>query len=189
MGMATSSIATTTGSSDLRIRTRRALVHVLRLVLIFFGLIVACAILGIRFNLTESLPQKVLIVTHDNSASLVEFCPQGPAAELSMERGYRRPGICPDGGAPLLKPIVARAGDLVEVSSNGITVNGKLLRNSAPRPKDSQGRPLTSWPQGNYVVAAGFIWVVSQYHPLSFDSRYYGPIPVNLVRHHLRPIW
>src|SRR6266699_3342493 len=98
-----SAIPTTTGSTDHRIRARHALVHVLRLVLICCGLIVACAILGIRFNLTESLPQRVLIVTHDKSASLVEFCPQGPAAELSMERGYRRPGICPDGGAPLLK--------------------------------------------------------------------------------------
>lgn len=189
MGTATSSITTTTGSSDLRIRTRRALVHVLRLVLIFFGLIVACAILGIRFNLTESLPQRVFIVTNDDSAPIVEFCPQGPAARLSIERGYRRPGICADGGAPLLKPVVARPGDVVEVSSNGIMVNGKLLRNSAPRAKDSRGRPLNSWPEGTYVVAAGFIWVVSQYHPLSFDSRYYGPVPIALIRHHLRPLW
>ena len=188
MGMATSSIATT-GSSDLRIRTRRALVHVLRLVLVFFVVILACAILGIRFNLTESLPQRVFIVTNDDSAALVEFCPQGPAAELSIERGYRRPGICADGGAPLLKPVVARTGDVVEVSSNGITVNGKLLRNSAPRAKDSHGRPLAPWPQGSYVVSAGFIWVVSQYHPLSFDSRYYGPVSTALVRHHLRPLW
>jgi conjugative transfer signal peptidase TraF len=161
----------------------------LRLALVFFVVILVCAILGIRFNLTESLPQTVFIVTNDDSAPLVEFCPQGPAAELSIQRGYRRPGICADGGAPLLKPVVARAGDVVEVSSNGITVNGKLLRNSAPRPNDSHGRPLTSWPQGSYVVSEGFIWVVSQYHPLSFDSRYYGPVPTTLVRHHLRPLW
>jgi conjugative transfer signal peptidase TraF len=159
------------------------------LTIIFFGLIVACAILGIRFNLTESLPQTVFIVTNDSSAPLVEFCPQGPAAQLSIQRGYRLPGICPDGGAPLLKPVVARAGDAVEVSSDGITVNGKLLRNSAARNRDSRGRPLAAWPQGTYVVPTGFVWVVSQYHPLSFDSRYYGPVPVSLVRHHLRPLW
>ena len=179
----------TTGSSELRVRTRRALIHVLRLALIFFLVILACAIFGIRFNLTESLPQTVFIVTKDDSAPLVEFCPQGVAAQLSIQRNYRRPGICPDGGAPLLKPVVARAGDVVEVSSNAISVNGRALRNSAPRTKDSQGRPLTSWPEGVYVVPAGFVWVVSQYHPLSFDSRYYGPVPAALVRHHLRPLW
>jgi conjugative transfer signal peptidase TraF len=184
-----SSTTTTIGSSDLRLRTRRALVHVLRLALIFFVVVLACAVFGVRFNLTESLPQKVFVVTKDNSAPLVEFCPQGASAQLSVKRGYRLPGVCPDGGAPLLKPIVARAGDIVEVSANGIAVNGKLLRNSAPRTKDSRGRPLAPWPSGSYVVPAGFIWVVSQYHPLSFDSRYYGPVPVSLIRHHLRPLF
>src|SRR5947207_6069667 len=98
MEMSTSSTTTMIGSSEFRVRTRRALIHVLRLALIFFLLILACAIFGIRFNLTESLPQTVFIVTKDDSAPLVEFCPQGVAAQLSMERGYRRPGICPDGG-------------------------------------------------------------------------------------------
>jgi conjugative transfer signal peptidase TraF len=177
------------GSSDLRLRTRRALIQVLRLTIIFFSLVVICAVLGIRFNLTESLPQTVFITTSDPSATLVEFCPQEPAARLSVERRYRMPGICSDGGAPLLKPVVAREGDQVEVSTNGIAVNGKLLRNSAARTRDSRGRSLTSWPSGKYVVAAGFIWVVSEYHPLSFDSRYYGPVPIRLVRHHLRPLW
>src|SRR5438046_1555823 len=76
MEMATSSITMTTGSSELRVRTRRALIHVLRLALIFFLVILACAIFGIRFNLTESLPQTVFIVTKDDSAPLVEFSPK-----------------------------------------------------------------------------------------------------------------
>src|SRR5437667_6786158 len=92
MEMSTSSITTMIGSSDLRVRTRRALIHVLRLVLLFFMAILGCAIFGIRFNLTESLPQTVFIVTKDESAPLVEFCPQGPAAQTSIERRYRRPG-------------------------------------------------------------------------------------------------
>jgi conjugative transfer signal peptidase TraF len=187
--MATCSTTTTIGSSDLRLRTRRALIHVLRLALIFFFLVVACAVVGIRFNLTESLPERILVVTKDESAQLVEFCPQEAASSISVQRGYRVRGTCPDGDAPLLKPIIARAGDVVEVSSNGITVNGKLLRNSAPRTRDSRGRPLTSWPSGSYVVATGFVWVLSQHHPLSFDSRYYGPVPVSLIRHHLRPLF
>ncbi|PYV63559.1 MAG: hypothetical protein DMG97_37365 [Acidobacteria bacterium] len=85
-------------------------------------------------------------------------------------------------------PIVAHAGDTVEVSANGIAVNGTLVHNTAPRAADSRGRPLTPWRFGNYTVPAGFVWVASDYNPLSFDSRYYGPISVSNIRHHLRPL-
>ena len=88
----------------------------------------------------------------------------------------------------MLKPIVAQAGDTVEVSANGIAVNGTLLHNTSPRTIDSRGRPLTPWRFGTYTVPPGFVWVASQYNPLSFDSRYYGPIRVSQIRHHLRPL-
>jgi conjugative transfer signal peptidase TraF len=185
---------TTNGSSDepvhatgrLRERVRRALIRVFVFASIFCALVALCAILGIRFNLTESLPGFLYIVTSDDSSPLVDFCPEGTFAQLSKERGYRRRGICPDGAAPILKPIVAKAGDIVEVSSNGITVNGSLLRNTSPRTTDSRGRPLTHWPFGRYDVPPGFVWVASEYNPLSFDSRYYGPIQISHIRHHLR---
>ena len=72
------------------------------------------------------------VTTADASANLVEFCPAEPFATLSIVRGYRDPGICRDGAAPLLKPIVAKSGDVVEVSARGISVNGALLPNTAP---------------------------------------------------------
>ena len=174
------------GKSRDRERVRRALIRVFLLVSFFCALVGLCAIFGIRFNLTESLPGLLYIITDDGSSPLVDFCPEGTFAQLSKERGYRRPGICPDGAAPILKPVVAKAGDIVEVSSNGITVNGSLLRNTAPRTTDSRGRPLTHWPFGRYDVPAGFVWVASEYNPLSFDSRYYGPIQISHIRHHLR---
>ena len=51
-------------------------------------------------------------VSHDegNRANLVEFCPAEPFADLAIERGYRDAGICRDGAAPLLKPVVAIRG-------------------------------------------------------------------------------
>ena len=54
------------------------------------------------------------ITTADAGANLVEFCPAEPFATLSIVRGYRDPGACRDGAAPLLKPIVAKSGDVVE---------------------------------------------------------------------------
>ena len=44
---------------------------------------------------------------------------------------------------PLLKRVVALAGDVVSVSSSGVSINGQLLPNSAPLFDDEAGRPLT----------------------------------------------
>ncbi len=173
--------------SERRARIRHALIYVFLLATIFLALVSTCAFCGIRFNVSESLPGLIYIVS-DNSSPVVEFCPVGSFAELSKERGYRRRGICPDGASPMLKPIVAHAGDTVEVSAHGISVNGTPLHNTAPRTKDSRGRPLTPWRFGKYSLAPGFVWVASQYNPLSFDSRYFGPILVSQIRHHLRPL-
>lgn len=151
-----------TGLSDRLRNTRRA-------ALVATGVTVAAfqfsGSLGLRINTSPSLPMGLYITTADASANLVEFCPVEPFATLSRVRGYRAPGICGDGAAPLLKPIVAKAGDVVEVSALGISVNGVLFRNTAPFSADTKGRHLEAWPSGRYVVAPGTIWVASSYHP------------------------
>jgi conjugative transfer signal peptidase TraF len=96
--------------------------------------------------------------------------------------------VCPDGGAPLLKPVIARAGDVVEVSKAGIAVNGNVLPHTAPRTVDSKSRTLRPWPVGRYVVVAGTMWVASSYNDYSYDSRYFGPVPAAAILYHLRPL-
>jgi conjugative transfer signal peptidase TraF len=147
------------------------------------------SILGVRINMTDSLPKGLYLITREARAPLVEFCPEGVFSLLSVLRGYRPRGLCPDGGAPLLKPIIATAGDTVELSGEGIRVNGRLLPNTAPQRVDTAGRTLAAWPPGTYPVAFGTIWVASTYHAKSFDSRYFGPISAGQVRHHLRRLW
>lgn len=150
----------------------------------------AAATLGVRINTSYSLPMGLYIETNAVDAPFVEFCPQGRFAEESSQRGYRTPGFaCPDGAVPLLKPVVARAGDLVETSPTGIAVNGVLLPRTTPLNVDSTHRSLTPWPFGSYSVQAGTIWVASTYHPNSYDSRYMGPIPESLIRRKLRALW
>lgn len=143
--------------------------------------------LGIRINASPSLPLGLYIVTSDPKASLVEFCPAEPYASFAAARGYRTKGSCPDGATPLMKPVVARAGDQVRVTARGLFINGKLLPNTAPRGTDTMGRPMPSWPVGSYRVMPGTVWVASSHHPKSFDSRYFGPIPVSLISAHLSP--
>jgi conjugative transfer signal peptidase TraF len=145
--------------------------------------------LGLRVNMTRSLPMGLYVVTKDISCSLIEFCPSGPAAEESRIRGYRNAGSCPDGAEPLIKPIVAREGDIVEMSVNGISVNGRLLKNTAPMAADRLARRLKPWKFGKYRVRVGELWVASTYNYGSYDSRYFGPILISSVRYRLRPIW
>jgi conjugative transfer signal peptidase TraF len=146
-------------------------------------------VLGLRINATKSLPVGIYLITNDENAPLVEFCPQGVFSTLSLVRGYRPRGVCPDGGAPLIKQVIAHSGDTVVLSPEGIRVNGRFLTNTAPQQVDTAGRPLTAWPSGVYSVAPGTVWVASTYHPNSFDSRYFGPISLGLIRHRLRPLW
>lgn len=166
----------------------------LRRIALCLGLLAAVGIVagvaGIRINTSSSLPLGVYLRTRDPKASLVEFCPAEPFATVSRNRGYRVAGfLCPDRAVPLLKPLIARSGDAVEVSPAGIAVNGQLLRNTSALKRDGAGRPLRAWPSGVYVVTPGSVWVASTYSKGSYDSRYIGPVDEKLIRGRLKPLW
>lgn len=150
----------------------------------------AAGIFGIRINTSYSLPLGLYVATTDATANLIEFCPAQPFASESASRSYRTRGFaCPDGAVPLLKPIVASAGDLVIVTVEGISVNGMLLPKTYALSQDALGRPLQAWPQGLYRVEPGTVWVASTYNAGSYDSRYMGPIQIRQIRTRLRPLW
>ncbi len=151
------------------------------------GLFAITGIAGIRINTTLSLPIGLYVET-DSQSQLIEFCPSGVPAAISARRGYRGSGDCPDGAAPLLKPMVAHTGDAVQLTPEGISVNYHLLRNTAPLAFDTEHRPLEHFPFGRYVVGTDEVWVASSYNKRSFDSRYYGPVPKIQIRAHLRPL-
>jgi conjugative transfer signal peptidase TraF len=155
-------------------------------VIVSVGTFQLCGLLGIRINTSPSLPVGLYLVTTEGNANLVEFCPAEPFAALSLVRGYRSPGVCEDGGAPLLKPIIAKRGDLVDLSAHGIRVNGILLANTAPLTKDTKGRPLKSWPFGRFEVVPGTVWVASSYDSRSFDGRYFGPVWIVAIRNRVK---
>ncbi len=179
----------TVGLWDRLRKTRFPVIRRLALVAaaVSIGTFQLCGSLGICINTSPSLPVGLYFTTADGRANLVEFCPAEPFATLAIVRGYRDPGACQDGSAPLLKPVVAKSGDVVELSPRGISVNGALLPNTAPLSKDAKGRPLEAWPFGHYVVAPEMVWVASSYHPRSFDSRYFGPLPTAAIRSRLKP--
>ena len=163
-----------------------------RLALVAFSVAFAAfqlfGVAGLRINSSPSLPIGLYWTGSNPGAQLVEFCPAEPFASLAISRGYRDRGACTDGATPLMKPVAARTGDTVDLSEQGIAVNGRLLPNTAALRVDTYGRPLLPWPFGRYEVQPDTVWVASSHHPRSFDSRYFGPIPVSSVRDYLRPI-
>jgi conjugative transfer signal peptidase TraF len=158
-------------------------------------LAVAFGEFGFVFNFTHSAPlgiyRPVAAPTGPlpGSSPYAFFCPDQRWPGLKNNPNNRRSlGTCPDGYAALLKPVVAWPGDTVTTSPAGVAVNGTRVSNSAPLTRDSLGRDLHPYPYGTYQVLAGQIWVVSSYSAKSFDSRYFGPVPLTTVREWVRPL-
>ncbi len=158
---------------------------------VFATVLVLGAIVGLRLNIaSNSLPPGLYRIAPRGKGSDLLICPTGIAESISIGRGYRPKGAgCGDGYAPLLKPISARFGDTVTVSSAGIAINGRLLPNSKQYAKDALGRPLPQMPAGTYPVLPGTVWVISSYNRFSFDSRYFGPIPLDEKVRYANPFW
>ena len=150
---------------------------------------------GLIFNYTHSVPFGIYreiaapAGTPRNPAPYVFFCPDVRWPSMKGQPNYRDPmRTCPDGFSPLIKPVVAWPGDMVETSAAGIVVNGQPLPNTATISCDSTGRQLHPFPAGKYRVQKDELWVVSSFSPRSFDSRYFGPIPLKSVHSWIRPL-
>lgn len=153
----------------------------------------AAQLAGFRVNVTPSVPLGLWRVHPASSigrGDVVTVCP--PDTELSRTaraRGYFMHGSCPGSFMPLIKPVVAIAGDRVEVDEAGVRVNGELVAHSKPLARDTEGRPLTLPFEGERQVPVGQIVVVSTYNRLSFDSRYFGMVSAAGVRGVAEPTW
>lgn len=144
---------------------------------------------GLRINLTPSEPIGLWrIVPLDRpvaAGDLVFVCPPpGPITDFGLERGYFRSGSCPAGVAPLIKTVVALAGARIDVGAE-VAIDGVAVSRSQPSPRDGTGRPLTTWPGG--IVPAGQIFLHSPFAG-SYDSRYFGPLPLSGLLGLARPV-
>jgi conjugative transfer signal peptidase TraF len=144
---------------------------------------------GFRVNLTASQPFGVWRIVMMNrpvqNGDLVFVCP--PASPLfrnALERGYLRRGLCHGGFAPLIKSVVATSGQHIKIDTH-VTVDGMPVATSAVRKSDGSGRPVTRFSGG--IVPPGFIFLLSPFAS-SYDSRYFGPVPVNGVLGLARPV-
>ena len=140
--------------------------------------------LGLRLNWnTISQPKGVYRLTAEgwtrDSLILVDLPPE--IARFGAERGYLR---YPE----LAKCVAAVPGDTVEVTREGLRVNGWLIPGTAPLSRDSRGRFLSTYPRGPHLTPPGQVWLYSNHIPNSWDSRYFGPVPFGAVRGRLQPL-
>lgn len=119
---------------------------------------------------------------------LALFCLPSRLGRLGRARGYLGLGSCPGGVSALLKPVVAVAGDVVDVDARGVSVNGELLPRSAPLARDSEGRPLSVGWDGPVRLAPGTFLAVSTFTGRSWDGRYWGPLPASSLRARAVPL-
>lgn len=89
---------------------------------------------------------------------------------------------------PLLKQVAALAGEEVCRSrqpADAVSIGGKVV--AGVQEKDHAGRPLPSW-EGCMRLVDGEYFLL-QPHPLSFDSRYFGPVLRCDILGVARPLW
>jgi len=149
-----------------------------------------CWLAGIRLNLSGSMPRGIYRIVHERPVrgAIVLACLPPQIAAYAHERGYVPNGSCPDGSAPIGKPVIAAGGDTVVLAEDGVRIGGQLVRNSKPLSRDGKGRPLLHVPLGTYVAGPEEIWLLSNHSERSFDSRYFGPVPRSGVVAIVRPI-
>jgi conjugative transfer signal peptidase TraF len=119
---------------------------------------------------------------------LVAVCLPEPVAALGHARGYLSAGSCSSGTIPVLKQVIAVAGDVVDLQRDFLAVNGRVVDDSPRHSTDKVGRPLEPLACGHRLVGDGDVWVLGIRRERSWDSRYFGPVPVASIVAIARPL-
>ncbi|CAD7338110.1 S26 family signal peptidase [Sphingomonadales bacterium 58] len=104
--------------------------------------------------------------------TLVAVTPPEHLARWLSARGYLPEGV------PLLKYVVAKAGQRVCRIGAVVSVDGRHV--ASARAHDGKGRPLPVW-QGCRTLEPGEIFLLNPSVSNSLDGRYFGPLPASTV--------
>lgn len=135
---------------------------------------------GLRINHTPSLPvglwQLKPVQEPLRPGEIASFCPpEGAALREAKRRGWIDAGECPGGYQPMLKQVAAVGGSLVEVDEDSVHIDGQAIAGAGRLPL------ANAIPTGAYRLSPGQFWALSLF-PRSFDSRYFGPVPMDNIQ-------
>jgi len=145
---------------------------------------------GFRLNLTPSEPLGLWRIIEPDRPILVGdvifICPPtSDKMRAARARGYLRFGLCAGRVAPLIKTVAATSGQTIEISGN-VRVDGRPLPHSRVARMDRQRREMAHYDGG--VVPPGTVFLHSEF-PGSFDSRYFGPLPMDGILGLAQEVW
>ncbi|NTZ47717.1 conjugative transfer signal peptidase TraF [Lelliottia aquatilis] len=144
-----------------------------------------------RFNVSNSYPPGLYQLLPPPEVylkgDLVLFCPpEGPAMQLALSRDYIKPGLCRGGFTPVIKKVMATAGDRITLTDS-IRINDAPMIGYRILKTDRHQRPLPRL--DSLTVPPDSVFLLSDHRPAdSFDSRYYGAVPVSQVKGLIRPV-
>jgi len=137
---------------------------------------------GLRINTTPSEPLGIWRIARlDRPVELGDslfICPPlSTEMKKARSRGYLRFGLCRGGIAPLIKTVAALPGQVVDIGQV-VRIDGKVLAHSRVLSSDRERRQLTPYLGGK--LRAGEVYLHSDFSG-SFDSRYFGPLPISNI--------
>jgi conjugative transfer signal peptidase TraF len=154
------------------------------------GFIVMLGGAGFRVNLTPSEPLGLWRIVEPGGpilvGDLIFICPPDTIGmREARARGYLHFGLCEGRVAPLIKTVVATSGQAIEISDD-VRIDGRPLAHSRVARVDGQERELVHYDGG--VVPSGTVFLHSEF-PGSFDSRYFGPLPMDGILGLAQEVW
>jgi conjugative transfer signal peptidase TraF len=163
------------------------------------GIALAAAILiaigeafGVLISNTDSAAPAGIyrVIGHEVArGDLIAACLPIVIAQVGLMCGYLRTGGCPGDAEPVDKIVGALPGDVLEIEPGWLAINGKRVAHSATASHDSAGRPLKHIAWGKHEVAANEVWLFGFNDRRSWDSRYFGPVPIANLRGKLQPVF
>lgn len=139
----------------------------------------------IRFiwNASASVPVGFYRIVPADRIEVTDLAVVMPPDELAGfldERGYLPRGV------PLIKRVLALQG--TEVCRSGSAIVAYGMTYGEARAQDTRGRPLPDW-RGCRRLREGEAFFMNWDSPDSFDSRYFGPLPLSTVVGRAVPLW
>lgn len=120
--------------------------------------------------------------------SLVAVCLPKAVAAVGVKQGYLVNGPCPANAIAVLKEVIALPGDTVHVDQKSMTVG--LQTYAAPvETHDHLGRPVKRFIDNGIYHVKNTLWLYGENDTVhSWDSRYYGGIPLKNVQGVYTPV-
>ncbi|PRD43069.1 peptidase [Phyllobacterium phragmitis] len=139
----------------------------------------------IRFiwNASASVPVGLYRIVPADRIDVTDLAVVMPPDELAAflgERGYLPRGV------PLIKRVLALGG--TEICRCGSAIIAYGMNYGQARGHDTRGRSLPVW-KGCRTLGDGEAFFMNWDSPDSFDSRYFGPLPISTIVGRAVPIW